>query len=122
MPAVGSPNNPGGVNGWDGFGTEEPYGQVTQNAQLQRGAPMAGAAVASGPIQAAKRAGRQAVRGASAPQAAPTPPEAQPLPPPTDTTYDARLAQYWQAIAAIPGASDLVKTYAALATQRMTGG
>lgn len=121
MPQAGVPNNASGANGWDGFGTEEPYGQQTQDAQLQQGAPLAGGPVAAGPIQAAKRAGRQAVRGASAqPVAAAQPQDSAPLPP-QEPSYDARLAQYWQGIAAIPGASDLVKSYAALATQRLSG-
>lgn len=115
------PNNASGVNGFDGFGTEEPYGQATKDAQLAGGAPLAGAAVASRPIQAAKRAGRQAVRGASAqPVASAQPQDSAPLPP-QEPSYEARLAQMWQGIAAIPGASPLVQTYAALAAQRSTG-
>lgn len=122
MPRVGVPNNPSGANNWQGMGDEEPYGQKTKDASLARGAPMAGARVASGPIAAPKRAGRQAQRGTPVrpPEAAsgpPVPSQAAPVMSP-----DAQLAQRWQAIAAIPGASDLVKTYAAVAAQRLTNG
>ena len=117
MPAVGVPNNPSGANSWEGFGTEEPYGQATHDAQLAQASPMAGAALASGPIQSAKRAGRQAQRGApAASQASP-----EPLPAPTPSP-EAQLAQYWQAIAAIPGASPLVQQYAVLAAQKVANG
>lgn len=119
MPRVGVPNNAGGVNGWQGFGDEEPYGQATKDAELARGAPLAGAKLASGPIAAPKRAGRAAKRG-SAPQPVPV---AAPSPgPPPVVSPDAQLAQRWQAIASIPGASPLVQEYAALAAQRMSGG
>lgn len=117
MPAQGVPNNPSGANNWQGFGTEEPYGQGTKNQQLKQGAPLAGAPVSSGPIAAPKRAGRKAKRGApAAPQQAPPPVAMQPAQAPS---YDARLAVYWQGIAAIPGASPLVKQYAAIAIQRL---
>jgi len=117
VPAVGVPNNPSGANNWQGMGTEEPYGQATHDAQLQRAAPVAGAALAAGPIGAAKRAGRKAQRGA--PVAAQAPPVVAPAPEPS---YGAQLAQYWQGIAAIPGASPLVQQYAALAAQKVAGG
>lgn len=119
MPRTGVPNNPSGANSWQGFGTEEPYGQKTKDASLQRAAPMAGAAVASGPIAAPRRAGRQARRGT-----APQPAQAAPAPagtPPEQLPYDARLAQWWQAIAANPNANENVKAYA-LAVQGMHGG
>lgn len=120
MPRVGVPNNKTGANGWQGFGDEEPYGQKTQDQSLQRAAPMAGAAVASGPIAAPKRDSRRAQRGTPAPQPAAVAPPVQPQP--EELPYDARLAQWWQGIASIPGASDLVKTYAAVATRRLSGG
>jgi hypothetical protein len=120
MPAVGVPNNPGGANGWDGFGTEEPYGQKTQDSRLQQGAPLAGAKLAAGPIAAPRRAGRQTQRGTPIPAAAPV--EASAVVPPPAVSPDAQLAQRWQAIAAVPGASPLVQEYAALAAQRVAGG
>lgn len=121
MPKVGTPNNASGANGWSGFGDEEPYGQATKDAALAHGAPLAGARVASGPIAAPKRATRQSQR-----PAAPQPATAAPVPagPPSqpEPSYDAKLAQWWQNIASVPGASDLVKTYAAAAAQRLTSG
>jgi hypothetical protein len=120
VPQPGVPNNAGGVNGWQGLGTEEPYGQATKDAALKSGAPLAGAPLSSGPIAAPKRAGRQARRGA-APQPVQAPPAA-PQQPQEDMPYDAKLAQWWQGIAAVPGASPLVREYAAMATQRLTGG
>lgn len=121
MPRAGVPNNPSGANNWQGFGDEEPYGQATKDAALAHGAPLAGARLSSGPIAAPKRATRQSQRG-SAPQpatAAPVPAGPPALPEPS---YDAKLAQWWQSIAAVPGASDLVKQYAQVATQRLSGG
>jgi hypothetical protein len=121
MPRPGVANNPDGVNSWSGWGDEEPYGQATKDASLARAAPMAGAAVAAGPIAAPKRDSRKAQRGTHAPQ--PAAAVAQPAQPqPEELPYDARLAQWWQGIASIPGASDLVKTYAQVATQRLVGG
>src|SRR4051812_33460822 len=106
MPAPGVPNNPDGVNSFDGFGTEEPYGQKTRDAALAAAVP-----VASGPIKPQTRP-------------APASPQqpAQPVPQAPPMSPEARLAQQWQAIAAIPGASDLVKAYAEAAAMRLTGG
>lgn len=120
MPAPGVPNNPEGVNSWTGFGDEEPYGQATRNAALARSAPMAGAAVASGPIAAPQRSGRQAHQQRAPEQAVSA---AAPAPTaPVELPYDVRLAQWWKSIAAIPGASDLVKQYAVLAEQKAGAG
>ena len=121
MPRVGVPNNPSGANSWEGFGTEEPYGQKTREASLGQAAPLAGAAVASGPIAAPKRAARQARRGATAQPASVAPAAPQPMNPPV-ISADAQLAQRWQAIAAIPGSSPLVQEYAQLAMQRAANG
>lgn len=122
MPRVGVPNNPSGANNWQGMGDEEPYGQKTKDATLARGAPLAGARIAAGPIAAPKRSGRAAQRGTPVrpPETASGPPVAPEAP--LQMSPEAQLAQRWQAIAAIPGASPLVQEYAALATRRLAGG
>src|SRR3954467_8960396 len=96
MPAPGVPNNAEGVNSWEGFGTEEPYGQKTRDAALAAAVP-----VASGPIKP-----QTSSKPASPQQPVQAVPQAPPMSP------EARLAQQWQAIAAIPGSSELVKAYA----------
>jgi hypothetical protein len=99
-------NNPNGDNGWEGFGTEEPYGQQTQDAQLASGAPLASGGLASGAIAAPKRAQRQAVQQQPA-LGTPTIPQ-----PPQQLPQLNPLAQLWQQVANTPGASDLVIEYA----------
>lgn len=122
MPRTGVPNNAGGENGWQNTGTEEPYGQKTADARLAAAAPVAGGAIASGPIQAPKRAGRRAATGGSSAvgMQPSVPPEGALAPSPTsEISADVRLANQWAQLAAIPGASDLVKMYAAVAAQRV---
>lgn len=120
MPRTGVPNNPSGANNWQGMGNEEPYGQATKDAALAHGAPLAGARVASGPLAAPKRATRQSQRRTASQRATAAPVPAGP-PSMPEPSYDAKLAQWWQGIAAVPGASELVKQYAQVATQRLTG-
>lgn len=116
MPAPGVPNNPEGVNSFTGFGDEPMYGEATKDAALARSAPVAGAAVVAGAIAAPRRASRNAARGGAQPVAAPLPPPGAMQPSPNAT-----LAMQWQQIAAIPGASDLVREYAALAARNPVG-
>lgn len=106
------------MNSFNQFAPEQPYGEGTQQSKLAGGAPLAGQPIAAGPLGAAKASQRKAVKGNR-----PTPQQGdQPAPPPSMApTPQARLAAQWAAIAAIPGASDDVKAYAALA-QRSVGG
>lgn len=107
MPSPGVVNNPEGTNSFDEFAPEQPYGQGTQDARLASGAPIAGGAIASGPIGAPKRAQKQSTRQPT-PQAAPSGmPEPQPA-----TQPPSPVAQLWAGIAADPGASELVRSYA----------
>lgn len=118
MPLPGTVNNPGGVNSFDQFGSEPPYGEATQQARLKGGAPLAGQAVAAGPIGAAKQSQRRAVKG----RPAPTPGAAPTVAPPSMTpSYPAMLASQWAAIASIPGASPLVQSYAQQAQAAVSG-
>src|SRR4051812_20262500 len=81
MPVRGIPNNPGGVNGFQGFGTEHPYGEITNQKRLAGGAMLAGGKIAAGPLGAPKRFQAQAKK----PKPLPAPPSqggiVGPLPP-----------------------------------------
>ena len=67
-------NNPSGVNGWEGFGSEPAYGTIQRLQDSISAAPLAGSAPALG---APKRAQRQAGRGQRS-QAAVAPPSLAP--------------------------------------------
>lgn len=108
MPNAGQANNPSGTNGFDGFGTEEPYGQQTQDAQLAAGAPLASGGLASGAI-AAPKADQKKAATATASAPAPPSPDQSPGPAPTQLSP---VASLWQQIAQDPQASDLVRSYA----------
>lgn len=110
MPNPGQANNPGGINNWQGFQNEEPYGQMTRDAALQGAAPVAGGPVTVGALAAPKRAQRSAQKP---PQASMAPAGPQELPEPPARPPQPSLAQVWQQIAATPGASSLVADYAA---------
>ena len=69
-------NNPSGVNGWEGFGSEPAYGTIKRLQEATAAAPLAGSNPALG---APKRAQRQAGRGR--PQAAVAAPPLAPPPP-----------------------------------------
>lgn len=100
-------NNPNGVNSFDQFAAEPPYGEATQQANLAGGAPLAGAPIASGPISAPKRAQQAASRpAATATQAVP-----ETIAPPAPS-----LAEAWAGIASLPGVTPLAADYAARAT------
>lgn len=104
MPNPGQANNPDGTNSWEGFGTEEPYGQATKDAALAAGAPLAGGKLAAGAISAPKKSQKQATQGAQTSPAA-GPPTLQGLPavpPPAQPS----VADIWQAIASTPGAEN----------------
>lgn len=97
-------NNPSGVNGFQGFGTEEAYGQATQDKSLAAGAPLAGGKLAAGAITAPKKAQKKAVKGAPTETRAPfmmAPDQPMEVPSPAPALDP---AQTWQQIAAAPGA------------------
>jgi hypothetical protein len=103
--------NPGGANSFGGFELQTPYGDVKKQTQLNREAPISGSPLAAQAINAPRRAQKSATRpgqqptggGGSGPPTVAPPPDAQ----------NAQFtSQSWQEIAAVPGASDLVKTYA----------
>lgn len=103
MPNPGTANNPSGVNSFDHFAPEPPYGEVLKQKQLQQGAPLAGGKVAAGKISAPKQAQAQAETAAPV----------MPPPPPPMTAVDV-----WRQIASAPGAEQhpLLGYYASRAT------
>lgn len=123
--------NPSGKNQLPGGQHEVPYGGVKKATQLSREAPMSGAPVSA--LNAPRRAQRRAVKGqagrkeqapvatqkapvvadkpALAGAAAPAQPVGAAAPPPPNA------ADFWRAIASIPGISPLAKEYA----QRVQG-
>lgn len=95
MPRAGVPNNPTGVNNWDGWKQEPQYGEITNTKRLAGASPLAGGRVAAGALNAPKRAGRNAkkkpkpkppayppVTGPPPEGPAPMPPGVGPEPPP----------------------------------------
>lgn len=104
--------NPSGANGlFDATGSDTAYGARRRIEQTTKAAPMAGgpatASVLDTPRRSKKRAGR-----AAAPQ-----PMATPTPQPAEITPAASVAQVWQQLAQVPGASPLVLEYAQRAAQ-----
>jgi hypothetical protein len=104
--------NPQGTNQFDHFQAQAAYGDVKKAAQLTKEAPMSGAPTSA--LNAPRRGQKQVVRGQKT-QAQPTQlPAVAPLPVAVpDVPYPQYLAQAWSDVAAIPGASPLVKEYAA---------
>lgn len=100
MPFPGQINNPGGVNGL--YESEAPYGAIKRRQQMTQAAPLP----PNRAINTPRRAQRSATKlsQAIAQQQAPA---AEPLDP----------MQQWAAIAAIPGASPLVRDYALRASR-----
>jgi hypothetical protein len=97
-----------------------PYGGVKARTQLLKAAPVSGAPQAGSALNTPQRAQRQASQTrrpqqagqTQTPAAAPTPP----LPGPSVTLpYPQQIATVWTAFGAIPGASELVLSYAAQA-------
>src|SRR4051812_10219708 len=101
--------NPQGYNSFNHFAPEPAYGQKTQQDTLQRSAPIPANPAMNAPRRAQKRASTP-TRGAPAP-ASPA------VAPPAPVSPQLAGAQAWAEIAALPGASDLVKFYAAKAQQ-----
>ncbi len=104
--------NPTGTNQFDRFAREAPQGDVKRLQQLQRSAPVSGAPIAAGAINAPRRLQRQAVKGNKPKGGQAAQAEAQAPAMPDNTPYAVKLAEAWKEIAAIPGISDLAKAYA----------
>lgn len=98
--------NPGGVNGFQGFAPEPAYGEKIQQRALEQAAPTPSNPAMSAPRRAQHAAQRKGGR---------MPPPQPPAPPQEAPSPQLVVSQTWQEIAAIPGASDLVKQYAAQA-------
>jgi len=104
-----------------------PYGDVKRTTELTREAPMSGGTVAGRALNTPNRAQDQAVRGtptapASQPAAAPVPAGSPPATEQPQTPYYQQVAQVWQALAAIPGASAEVRDYARRAVEDASRG
>lgn len=102
--------NPSGTNGFTPHPPEVPYGDKEVNAAVQRSAPLAGAQETAHATNAPRRGQRRVVRGGAqeavhvaAPQMPGQPGQIAP---------QAEVATFWQAIAAVPGASPLVQQIA----------
>lgn len=102
-----------------------PYGDVKKQTQLTRAAPMSGAPFAGSAVNAARRAQHRAVAGGQVAPAGVTGPAPAPLPgqlppaPDPQAQQAASRAMVWSDLAATPGASDLVKAYAAQAQREV---
>lgn len=103
--------NPSGVNGFEGFGADQPYGAELKQHELARAIP-----VPSGGANAPQRAQRRAVRGRQEPPP-PAPPEQRLASGEAQPPHPVWLAQAWQQVASEPGASELVRQQAAIAMQ-----
>lgn len=103
MPNPGVVNNELGINAYSGpLGQKEPaYGATERLKQLTAAAPPGTPAAINAPRRARRKAGRRTATAVIPPPS--PPPPVQPSP----------AAIFWQQIAADPGASDLVKMYAA---------
>jgi hypothetical protein len=84
---------------------EPKYGDVKKMKELSREAPMSGAPVAKPAVNAPQRAQAQATTPKTPAQQKPAKASIQP-------DYGLELASTWAEIAALPGASDLVKQIA----------
>ena len=95
--------NASGVNQFGGFPETIPYGDKARQGTLQRLAPLAGSSSVA--TDAPRRAQRAAVRGGTTAE-----PEA--MAPPVSVAVPASVppAQLYSTIAAIPGASDEVRS------------
>jgi len=102
--------NQSGVNQAPTWAQRPAYGDVKRQMELAKQAAIAGTQQAAGPLNTPRRAQRQSQGRQQAP-----PPQAAPAPAPT-VNPNLVLAQTWQSIATIPGASDLVRYYAAKAS------
>lgn len=105
MPAPGMANNPEGVNGL--YHREEPYGAIKRLQQSTQAAPIAPTPAVNAPRRAQRAAVNGRTRTAQA-QGSTTAPD-----------YQTAIAQVWQQMASMPGASPLVQQYAVRAAQQV---
>lgn len=97
--------NPQGTNSFDRFGAETSYGAIKRLTDSTKGAPLAGQQAATSALETPRRAKRRAAR----------PDQRQPPPIPSAAAAAPSLpplADAWAELAALPGASDLVKQFA----------
>lgn len=117
MPNPGVVNNPGGSNSYGSNGVEEPQGAIERRKVLTAMAPPAGGAIAAAAKNAPKRAQR-----ASQKKGKPMPNQVEAVQQqqmaPSAPIQQSGLVSFWTSLAAEPGASPLVKQYAA----EVTGG
>lgn len=100
-------NNPGGVNAFGGWGKEAPYGAIEKEKTLTRAAPLPSVPAVGAPKQAQQRAvGKKGAAQSSAPATAPA------TSPSPAFTPQMVVSQFWQEMAAEPGASPLVQLMA----------
>jgi hypothetical protein len=102
--------NPKGVNQLSPHG----YGDVQKQTQLKRSAPISGAPLVAGALNAAQQNQRRAVRSAPAATETGAVGVGEPQPPPQPTPQ-AIIGQVFAAAASYPGASPLIKQIAAQA-------
>ena len=103
--------NPGGTNQFQGFGLEAPYGDQKKDFELLRSAPLSGAPVSGRALGTPERQRSARRRGSSGSSQAPQAPTTTVLPQ-LPIPYEKQIAMIWQQVAAIPGASDIVKQIA----------
>ena len=96
-------SNPGGGNQFGNYTLQPQYGDVKKQTQLTREAPISGSPFAAQALNAPRRQQKQA----TAPRQS-APPEAPPV-------LASPTPGLWQQIAATPGASPLVISYASRA-------
>lgn len=107
--------NEGGVNQFQGFQPEQPYGKIKRLQELAAGAPLPPNSAMTAPERAQRRAARPPAR-----QAAARGPQPATLPaPPAETPYPVRLAQI---ISGVEGADGSLPNIAWLAQQAATEG
>ena len=110
--------NPKGTNtSFEGFTDTPAYGSKKREGLLTKTAPVAGSAQTGVYLGTARRAADLAREQTPKPRAAPQPQQTGPLPEPQPTAQPNPTAEVWAQVAAEPGASDLVKFYAAQAAR-----
>ncbi len=106
--------NPAGSN-QSPFWLQKQYGDVKRETTLLKEAPISGSPLAAQALNAPRRAGQGAKRSR------PTQVQPQPQAPVQTPTPQASIAAVWGQIAALPGISDLVRSYAAQASMQAQG-
>lgn len=102
-------SNEGGINQFQGFGIDPPYGDVKKQMELTKEAPISGAPISGHALGTPDRIRQQRQGG---PQRRGTAPMGGPTLPQLPIPYEQQIAMIWQQAASAPGASELVKHYA----------